>query len=335
MEENNHHHLLNHRPARWRNTGGDGKIVKVDGGHIIRSTGKKDRHSKVLTAKGPRDRRVRLSAHTAIQFYDVQDRLGYDRPSKAVDWLIKQAKSSIDELAKLPAWKPTVGSTPVVNLEQKPDNENVNYHHLSELNEHPDEDIVDNYKGNFHVSSFLPASHDSIKSIFPTGSSSSPASNNGYSAMQFHHSLSQNQDLKLSLQSFQNPIFDSSGWPENDGISGSVFNSPAATRTTPFLRPLVGKPTNSQLLNYISQRRPLQSSNSPAVRAWVNPPPFSGAGIGQDHTLGFHHPSYMPGIGSGIGEFSGFDYPARIWGDEEEHDGISNKPSSASSDSRH
>ncbi|KAD3642010.1 hypothetical protein E3N88_31234 [Mikania micrantha] len=49
--------------------------------------------------------------------------------------------------AKLPAWKPTVGSTLVVNLEQKPDNENVNYHHLSELNEHPDEDIVDNYKG--------------------------------------------------------------------------------------------------------------------------------------------------------------------------------------------
>eukprot|EP01018_Ginkgo_biloba_P000922 Gb_18221 [translate_table: standard] len=79
-----------------------GEIVEVEGGHIVRSTGRKDRHSKVYTAKGPRDRRVRLSALTAIQFYDVQDRLGYDRPSKAVDWLIKKAKASIDELARLP-----------------------------------------------------------------------------------------------------------------------------------------------------------------------------------------------------------------------------------------
>lgn len=87
--------------------GGGGEIVEVQGGHIVRSTGRKDRHSKVCTAKGPRDRRVRLSANTAIQFYDVQDRLGYDRPSKAVDWLIKKAKAAIDELAELPAWKPT------------------------------------------------------------------------------------------------------------------------------------------------------------------------------------------------------------------------------------
>lgn len=59
----------------------------------------KDRHSKVNTAKGLRDRRVRLSATTAIQFFDVQDRLGYDQPSKAVDWLIKKARAAIDELA--------------------------------------------------------------------------------------------------------------------------------------------------------------------------------------------------------------------------------------------
>uniref|UniRef100_UPI0021E349B1 Transcription factor TCP10 n=1 Tax=Arabidopsis thaliana TaxID=3702 RepID=UPI0021E349B1 len=77
---------------------GGGEIVEVQGGHIIRATGRKDRHSKVFTSKGPRDRRVRMSAHTAIQFYDVQDRLGYDRPSKAVDWLIKKAKTAIDKL---------------------------------------------------------------------------------------------------------------------------------------------------------------------------------------------------------------------------------------------
>ncbi|TKY66786.1 Transcription factor TCP4 [Spatholobus suberectus] len=85
-----------------------GEIVQVEGGHIVRSTGRKDRHSKVYTSKGPRDRRVRLSAHTAIEFYDVQDRLGYDRPSKAVDWLIKKAKPSIDKLAELPPWNPII-----------------------------------------------------------------------------------------------------------------------------------------------------------------------------------------------------------------------------------
>ncbi|KAL3631064.1 Transcription factor tcp24 [Castilleja foliolosa] len=69
------------------------RIVRVS-----RASGGKDRHSKVLTSKGLRDRRVRLSVNTAIQFYDLQDRLGYDQPSKAVEWLLKAAAASIEEL---------------------------------------------------------------------------------------------------------------------------------------------------------------------------------------------------------------------------------------------
>ncbi|KAJ0837516.1 putative transcription factor TCP family [Helianthus annuus] len=72
------------------------RIVRVS-----RASGGKDRHSKVLTSKGLRDRRVRLSVNTAIQFYDLQDRLGFDQPSKAVEWLLKAAASSIDELPSL------------------------------------------------------------------------------------------------------------------------------------------------------------------------------------------------------------------------------------------
>lgn len=68
------------------------EMIGVHGG------GRKDKHSKVCTARGPRDRRVRLSPKTAIQFYDVQDRLGYDRPSNAIDWLISEAKAAIDAL---------------------------------------------------------------------------------------------------------------------------------------------------------------------------------------------------------------------------------------------
>ncbi|KAL1567412.1 hypothetical protein AAHA92_02892 [Salvia divinorum] len=79
-------------PRKRKSEGGDGE------GRVVRPAGRKDRHSKVRTARGPRDRRVRLSPTTAIQFYDVQDRLGYDRPSKAIDWLIKEAKAAIDAL---------------------------------------------------------------------------------------------------------------------------------------------------------------------------------------------------------------------------------------------
>ncbi|KAF5944068.1 hypothetical protein HYC85_018145 [Camellia sinensis] len=80
------------------------RIVRVS-----RATGGKDRHSKVLTSKGLRDRRVRLSVTTAIQFYDLQDRLGVDQPSKAVEWLLKAAAKSIDEL---PCIKASLPNTP-------------------------------------------------------------------------------------------------------------------------------------------------------------------------------------------------------------------------------
>ncbi|KAL6847122.1 hypothetical protein ACP4OV_022975 [Aristida adscensionis] len=65
------------------------------------AAGGKDRHSKVVTARGLRDRRVRLSVPTAIQFYDIQDRLGVDQPSKAIEWLIGAAAAAIDGLPSL------------------------------------------------------------------------------------------------------------------------------------------------------------------------------------------------------------------------------------------
>ncbi|RLN18054.1 hypothetical protein C2845_PM02G45790 [Panicum miliaceum] len=67
----------------------------------VRASGGKDRHSKVYTAKGIRDRRVRLSVPTAIQFYDLQDRLGFDQPSKAIEWLINAASDAIEKLPAL------------------------------------------------------------------------------------------------------------------------------------------------------------------------------------------------------------------------------------------
>ncbi|CAN8247567.1 unnamed protein product [Cochlearia groenlandica] len=163
-----------------------GEIVEVQGGHIIRATGRKDRHSKVFTSKGPRDRRVRLSAHTAIQFYDVQDRLGYDRPSKAVDWLIKKAKTAIDKLE-------IVNQEPVINT--KPGSSST--------------------ETNFVAANLDPRHEDAMKTFFPT-------SDGGGINMNFqnypHHQETDNivsrntrattttslsQDLGLSLHTFQ------------------------------------------------------------------------------------------------------------------------------------
>uniref|UniRef100_A0A0A8YNB2 TCP domain-containing protein n=1 Tax=Arundo donax TaxID=35708 RepID=A0A0A8YNB2_ARUDO len=74
----------------------ESRIVRVS-----RGFGGKDRHSKVRTVKGLRDRRVRLSVPTAIQLYDLQDRLGLSQPSKVVDWLLDAAQHEIDKLPPL------------------------------------------------------------------------------------------------------------------------------------------------------------------------------------------------------------------------------------------
>nr|XP_010936464.1 transcription factor TCP13 [Elaeis guineensis] len=72
------------------------RIVRVS-----RTFGGKDRHSKVRTIRGLRDRRVRLSVPTAIQLYDLQDKLGVNQPSKVVDWLLNAAQHEIDKLPPL------------------------------------------------------------------------------------------------------------------------------------------------------------------------------------------------------------------------------------------
>ena len=277
----------------------------------MRSTGRKDRHSKVFTAKGPRDRRVRLSAHTAIQFYDVQDRLGYDRPSKAVDWLIKNAKAAIDELAELPPWNPNTIQTPPLQQD-------------SSLPRKRMQEAEPNFL--FNSTNFLPASlesdsiADTIKHFFPV---SAPGSGG------FHtYTPTQGQDLRLSLQSLQDPILlqhgsseqqlfnsstSSSGWPDLNQQATFQWNAPPESAF-----PAV--PLNSMMGHgqIFTQRGPLQSIATPHVRAWPDaaalhaaPPPFA--------------------VPAG---FSGFRVPARIQG-EDEHDGLPRKPSTDSSASRH
>ncbi|XP_023746487.1 transcription factor CYCLOIDEA [Lactuca sativa] len=61
---------------------------------------KKDGHSKINTAQGPRDRRVRLSIDIARKFFELQNMLGFDKASKTLDWLFTKSKVAIKELVK-------------------------------------------------------------------------------------------------------------------------------------------------------------------------------------------------------------------------------------------
>ncbi|KAL3636512.1 hypothetical protein CASFOL_018811 [Castilleja foliolosa] len=66
--------------------------------HLCPKTAKRDRHSKINTSQGPRDRRVRLSIGVARKFFDLQEMLGFDKPSKTLDWLLIKSKSAIKHL---------------------------------------------------------------------------------------------------------------------------------------------------------------------------------------------------------------------------------------------
>ncbi|XP_050208285.1 transcription factor TCP4-like [Mercurialis annua] len=318
--------------------GAGGEIVQVQGGHIVRSTGRKDRHSKVYTAKGPRDRRVRLSAHTAIQFYDVQDRLGYDRPSKAVDWLIKKAKSAIDKLAQLPPWNPidnndgnVVGSNELGNIGDQSESSGYNFHNPS------------NDSSNF-IAPNSDAIPDTMKSFFPTSSSNLNSSMNFESYPTDIISRNVNyhsQDLGLSLHSFQDQglgdhhdhtnsnnhnLFANSAYEFQRIMSGAgggggfSFNHPSL----PTQQALLGQDSSA----LISQRGTLQSTFAHSVRPWND---LSMASSDhhrpQDFSQSFIFGSRFEPQGLAGG---GYSIPARIHG-EEEQIAVSDMPSSSDS----
>ncbi|XP_052176052.1 transcription factor TCP5-like isoform X2 [Diospyros lotus] len=112
------------------------RIVRVS-----KALGGKDRHSKVCTVRGLRDRRIRLSVPTAIQLYDLQDRLGLSQPSKVIDWLLEATKDDIDKLPPLPIFPGISSSTP--DLNQQPSSlVLLSHHHIH--NDDDDDQLLKN-----------------------------------------------------------------------------------------------------------------------------------------------------------------------------------------------
>ncbi|KAJ0043107.1 hypothetical protein Pint_18822 [Pistacia integerrima] len=66
-------------------------------GTCKRPAARKDRHSKIYTGQGYRDRRVRLSTDIAREFFDLQDMLGFDKASKTLEWLLMKSRNAVHE----------------------------------------------------------------------------------------------------------------------------------------------------------------------------------------------------------------------------------------------
>ncbi|KAI3820164.1 hypothetical protein L1987_14022 [Smallanthus sonchifolius] len=77
---------------------GDDDHVEPENSSPTKRVYKGDRHSKINTARGPRDRRMRLSLDVAKKLFGLQDLLGFDKASKTVDWLLTKSESAILEL---------------------------------------------------------------------------------------------------------------------------------------------------------------------------------------------------------------------------------------------
>ncbi|PKA55590.1 Transcription factor TCP3 [Apostasia shenzhenica] len=287
--------------------------------------GRKDRHSKVCTARGLRDRRVRLSAHTAIQFYDVQDRLGFDRPSKAVDWLIRNAKPAIDQLAELPQWLSTADppSAPAAA-------------------DITGEDPLHAAGSGYDSGLLLPPSLDSdsiadtLKSFFPmAGAASSSRASVGYhvyssapdllshvvegEAVAAPASGNRSGDLRLSLQSYQDPVIFHHQQNRNIAAQQPLLTFGAGTSGIGAGGSLYGWPPQLFQSQLLTQWGPLQSSNPPSIRPWAEPTALAAASGYQMPMAAFRSSStsLVPITGDVVG-FSGFHFPARSQGGEEE-----------------
>ncbi|OAY64225.1 Transcription factor PCF5 [Ananas comosus] len=239
---------------------------------------------KVCTARGLRDRRVRLSAHTAIQFYDVQDRLGFDRPSKAVDWLLKKAQPAIDELSSssspVPGHAPAPAPIPPLPHPAPP---------LPPAAANSDDFAIALLQQHHHHHHSLDADAiaDTIKAFFPIGIAAAtppPCSNSNIyqnyppdllSRSSSSSQTAHDQNLHLSLHSLQAPNFHhshNSGGGSGGGGGDYMFD--------------------------FARRDSLQSSDPSSIRTcWFGPGPA-------------HEPSE-----EAAAAFAGFRVPTQIRGD--------------------
>ncbi|KAH7532880.1 hypothetical protein FEM48_Zijuj04G0069500 [Ziziphus jujuba var. spinosa] len=130
---NHHHHDHHHHHHHL-----DGGVPRF----LPRKPMKKDRHSKIYTAQGLRDRRVRLSIEIAREFFDLQDMLGFDKASKTLEWLLSKSKKAIKDLARTKLSSTSCAKSSSLTSECEGDEEEQEQE--QEDNEQANNEVVDN-----------------------------------------------------------------------------------------------------------------------------------------------------------------------------------------------
>jgi hypothetical protein len=334
MQKDNHQ--LPSSKLRSKSTKGE-EVLEVHGGRIAhQAIGRKDRHSKVCTSKGQRDRRLRLAAHTAIQFYDVQDRLGYDRPSKAIDWLMEKAKAAIEAIAANSSPSPNNqdSTTSAINSAEQT-YKDLGKHCLN-LQHHDESETIMGLNSGFCYQNQQHSNDNSLSFILEAANANANT-----------------QDLCLSLQSFQDPVLDDPhqhhvvspiSFSEQAANASAGLSDLNATEIGWFQRAMMSwnsdtshgggedfvfnslpqQPTIPCQNQLLSHRGPLQSSNLLSVSAWTNPvPPIS---INCLHHRSALSSRSLSSLGVSSGRFSASQTPPRFQLEEQEHNATSERP---------
>ncbi|CAI9087329.1 OLC1v1021378C1 [Oldenlandia corymbosa var. corymbosa] len=274
---------------------GSKSALEIHGGRVVRSAGKKDRHTKVSTARGLRDRRLRLSPNTAIEFYDVLDRLGFDRPSKAIDWLMNEAKSAIDALNE---------STHARDLNAAVGQEQSNCSKCA-FRFRSEESLND-----ISISNFSLFSVDNGVAAAPSSSTEFLACSNGD-----FRPCSSCQDCSFFFSNSQEQGFIPYSIPSHCGTTSEVARFQKLLSWNSLPHHYV--PTHADETELHVQREPLQSSLFPTILD-----PLHNQWSGVNHAgIRFLDDDGLPGPSSAGGRNQGL----------EEYNSISNKPSAASS----
>ncbi|KAM6593832.1 hypothetical protein CsatA_001535 [Cannabis sativa] len=226
------------------------RIVRVS-----RTFGGKDRHSKVCTVRGLRDRRIRLSVPTAVQLYDLQDRLGLSQPSKVIDWLIEATKNDIDKLPPL--------QIPQGSLLLSQFHHHHNHHETTTTTNHPA--MMFENKDRHHHDQDGGITQLFAQKFFPLSSSSNNLSLNSTThplqngTMSFEPSNSNNNNL-LSLSHPFGSINSSQGFslPQMDSSSTSTGSHLFFCSPPNITNPYIFNPYPPPIYNSASSGIPVQ-----------------------------------------------------------------------------
>lgn len=192
---------------------------------------------------------------TAIQLYDLQDRLGLTQPSKVIDWLIDATKHEIDKLPPLPMLptnflhyfhQPSLPTTTTTSSSSSPYNNN-NHYSTSHLRDQ-------RWWNNINTTSTAASSHVDAAGFVPQLSTSTAHNffplNSQFSVPNMMHPYNSNYfqlddttttTPNLSLSQFGGGFSDhhhhhplSNCTLSSSSSSQQIYMCPSATSITPF-----------------------------------------------------------------------------------------------------